>query len=63
MTAPEVDSVVSPADFTLVGSVQAGDVVILVRDRPSNPKMRIIDVANVGGAMDFLDDGTLVSTT
>ena len=62
MTAPEVDSVVSPANFTQVGSPQAGDFVILLRDQSFNPKMRLIGVASVGGALDFLDDGSLVST-
>ena len=62
MSAPEVDSVVSPASFTQVLSPQAGDFVILLRDQSSNPKFRLIDVANVGGSVDFLDNGVLTST-
>ena len=62
MSAPEVDSVVSPATFVQVFSPQAGDFVILLRDQSTNPKFRLIDVSNVGGTLDFLDDGVLISS-
>ena len=62
MSAPEVDSVVSPATFTQVLSVQAGDFVILLRDQSSNPKFRLINAANVGGAVDYSDGGVVIST-
>lgn len=62
MAIPEVQTVVSPAAFTEVFSSAAGDFLILLKDKTTNPKLRLIDPSNLGAVTEYYLNGVLQSS-
>lgn len=49
MSIPEVEKVISPASFPVITSTTTGDEIIILRDKTTSPKLRLISAALAGG--------------